>query len=261
MLKGRSISSGVAEGTVLKLNDAFSFLGGVDGSTGELRTEEKGNIGGKIFVFPRGKGSTVGSFTMYDLKVHGKNPAAVVNQNAETIVATGAVISSIPMIDRIDVDLIQNGDRMIVDGTNGTAELPDVKMIETSSSAILVKEKVLMLKRPITARSFPGRWSLVTGKLEKGEDPEQTAVREIMEETQITVGKPVAKLDPMFVREKDTIWKVNTFLFTLDSAKPVLNKENEEFRWVSPEDIHSPESVSQTREAVKRLLEKVQFTN
>ena len=34
MLEGRSISKGRAEGTVLKLEDALSFLGGVDASTG-----------------------------------------------------------------------------------------------------------------------------------------------------------------------------------------------------------------------------------
>jgi len=252
--EGRSISTGKAEGTVVKLEEAFSFLGGVDGSTGDLRVESKENIAGKILVFPQGKGSTVGSFTMYDLKVHGKQPAAVVNRSAETIVATGAVISSIPMIDRIDVNLIRNGDRMIVNGTDGAAELPDVKVIESSSSAIIVDGRVLMLKRPITAKSFPGKWSLVAGKMENGENPEETAVREIMEETQIKVGKPSAALGPMMVRENDVIWKVHMFLFRLDSAKPILNKENEEFKWVAPEDIHADQAVSLTKDAVMKLM-------
>ena len=252
--EGRSISIGKADGIVVKLEEPFSFLGGVDGSTGDLRVESKENIAGKILVFPQGKGSTVGSFTMYDLKVHGKQPAAVVNRSAETIVATGAVISSIPMIDRINVDVIRNGDRMIVDGTNGTAELPDVRMIESASSAIIVDGKVLMLKRPSTALSFPNKWSLVAGKMEKGEDPETTAIREIKEETQISVGKPSARLEPMMVRENDIIWKVHMFLFELDSANPILNKENVEFKWVSPEDIHPDQTVSLTREAVKELL-------
>ena len=256
-LEGRLISSGKAEGIVLKLKDAFSFLGGVDGSTGELRVESKENVSGRILVFPRGKGSTVGSFTMYDLKVHGVSPAAIVNRTAETIVTTGAVISSIPMVDQIDVDLLMNNDKVFVNGTEGYIELPVVKMIESSSSAILVNGKVLMLKRPSTARSFPGRWSLVAGKLEQGERPEETAVREIMEETQIKVSKPISKLEPMLIRENNVIWKVHLFLFKLDSATPVLNSENEEFKWVSPEEIHSPEAVSLTREAVRKLIENV----
>jgi len=256
-LEGRSIFQGKAEGTVLKLKEAFSFLGGVDGSTGDLRVECKENVSGRILVFPRGKGSTVGSFTMYDLKVHNVNPAAVINRTAETIVTTGAVISSIPMVDQIDVDLLMHNDKVFVNGTEGYIELFDVKLIESASSAILVNGKVLMLKRPLTTRSFPGKWSLVAGKLEPGEKPEETAVREIMEETQIKVSKPVSKLEPMLIRENDVIWKVHLFLFKLDSADPVLNKENEEFKWVSPEDIHSPETVSLTREAVRKLMENV----
>lgn len=257
ILDGRSISPGTADGIVLKLNDAFSFLGGVDGSTGELNVEQGGNISGRVLVFPRGKGSTVGSFTMYDLKVHGKNPAAVINRSAETIVATGAVISSIPMVDRIDVDLIKDGDRITVNGDDGSCELHDVRMIESSSSAIFVGGKVLMLKRPDTARSFPGRWSLVAGKREPGEDPLDTARREIMEETRISVGEPAVSLGPMMVRENDVIWKVHMYAFVLEHADPVLNRENVDFRWVSPDDIHDGQAVSLTRDAVRKMIEKM----
>lgn len=256
-MEGRSISSGTAEGEILRLEGAFSFLGGVDGPTGELRVEDGGNLAGRIFVFPRGKGSTVGSFTMYDLKVHGKNPSAIVNRSAETIVTTGAVISSIPMIDRIDVDLLRTGDRAVVDGTEGYIELPDVRCVESASSAIFVDGKVLMLKRPASAGSFPGRWSLVAGKLEAGESPLDAAVREIMEETRIRVDGPAVSAGPMMVRENDIIWKVHMFAFVLDSADPVLNGENEGFMWVHPDDIHEDQAVSLTREAVRRMAELV----
>ncbi|MCL1979115.1 MAG: DUF126 domain-containing protein, partial [Methanomassiliicoccaceae archaeon] len=95
ILHGRAISPGKIEGKVLKIDGAFSFLGGVNASTGDL-TSTGGNIAGKVFVFSAGKGSTVGSFVMYDLMVHGRAPAAIINSSAETIVTTGAVISSIP---------------------------------------------------------------------------------------------------------------------------------------------------------------------
>ncbi len=123
ILTGRTISKGKAEGKVLKLQGALSFLGGVDASTGEVKVENGGNVADRILVFPRGKGSTVGSFVMYDLKVHGKAPAAVINSSAETIVATGAVISSIPMVDSVDVNLINDGDEFIVDADAGTVEI------------------------------------------------------------------------------------------------------------------------------------------
>ena len=130
ILNGRMISPGKAGGTVLKLEEPLSFLGGVDGSTGELRAGTGGNVAGKILVFPKGKGSTVGSFVMYDLMVHGKQPAAVINETAETIVATGAVISSIPMIDEIPVNILKTGDKASVDADTGTVTLPDLELRE-----------------------------------------------------------------------------------------------------------------------------------
>ena len=256
IITGRPISSGKARGTVLKLETAFSFLGGVDGSTGILK-ETGENIAGRIFVFPKGKGSTVGSFTMYDLKVHGKQPAAVINVTAETIVATGAVISSIPMIDKIDIDLLRTGDDVTVDGNDGTAEIHNARVIGTASSAVLSGGKILMLRRPAGASSFPGVWSLVAGKIEKGEDPEKAAVREIFEETGISVSKPSASLDPLLVREGNVIWKVHPFLFTHTGNKVTLNSENTDHMWVPPGDIEKMDTVTSTAPAVKELLSKV----
>jgi len=255
-LTGRSISTGTARGSVLRLNGPFSFLGGVDGSTGELKVEDGGNVSGRILVFPRGKGSTVGSFTMYDLKVHGKQPAAVINSTAETIVATGAVISSVPMVDRIDVELLRNGDDVTVNGDDGSIEVHNVAHIDSVSSVILVNGRILMLKRPDHASSFPGIWSLVAGKIEDGETPEETAAREIREETGLNVSSPSATLGPLFVRENGIIWKVHVLLFIHDSDDVTLNHENEMYEWVLPDDIDKRNTVSSTVSAVRELLSK-----
>ena len=183
-VKGRTISGGRATGEVVKLDEPLSFLGGVDGSTGEIRVGNGGNVAGKVLVFPKGKGSTVGSFVMYDLMVHGKAPAAVINESAETIVATGAVISSIPMVDQIpSVRIFEDGDTVTVDADSGEVQVDGLKFKEVVSSVVYCGGKVLMLKRPETNRSFPGKWSLVAGKVEEGETPDRAAAREIMEET------------------------------------------------------------------------------
>jgi len=256
ILKGRSIYKGKVEGDVLKLQGALSFLGGVEASTGEVKVEDGGNVAGKVLVFPRGKGSTVGSFVMYDLKAHGKSPLAIVNSSAETIVATGAVISSIPMVDGIDVSLIRNGDRIIVDADEGTVELPDVKERVVASSVVMIDDKILMLHRPITARSYPGRWSLVSGKMEEGEEITDTARREIFEETQIEVSEPISSLPPVYVRENDTVWKVYPFLFDAVGQMPVLNKENTEYRLVTIDEMKNLELVDLTAEMLSEIMKR-----
>ncbi len=246
---------GKATGKVLKLDEPLSFLGGVDGSTGELRVENGGNVAGRVLVFPKGKGSTVGSFVMYDLMVHGVAPAAVINESAETIVATGAVISSIPMVDLVpSIDMFEDGDEVEVDANAGKVEIRGVTIRAIVSSIVIQNGKVLMLKRSNVRQSFPRKWSLVTGKIEDEESPEQAAVREIREETSIHVDAPDASLPPMYVREGAVMWKVHTFLFEVSDAEPMLNGENEGFEWVPPENVGSMDTVKGTMEAVRALL-------
>lgn len=129
-LKGRPISRGQAEGEALVTNQSISFLGSIDPDTGIV--VEKGHelegkdVTGKVLVFPSGKGSTVGSYVMYQLKKNGTAPAAVINRSAEPIVAVGAIISDIPMVDSTEpdaIDTIRTGDRVRVDGTRGAVDI------------------------------------------------------------------------------------------------------------------------------------------
>jgi len=113
-LKGRTISKGVAEGEALTTSQPISFYGGVDPDTGIII--EKGHelegkkVKGKILVFPNGKGSTVGSYTLYRMRKNDTAPAGILNKECETVVAVGAIISEIPCIDEIDISKIKTGD-------------------------------------------------------------------------------------------------------------------------------------------------------
>jgi predicted aconitase with swiveling domain len=126
-LSGRIIFKGKATGEVLKTEQEISFYGGVDPDTGlisEREHELEGkSIAGKILVFPAGKGSTVGSYTLYRLKKNKKCPVAIINRTCETIVAVGCIISEIPCMDKIDIDKIPSGSQIQVDATNGIITL------------------------------------------------------------------------------------------------------------------------------------------
>jgi predicted aconitase with swiveling domain len=118
-LKGRIISKGTAQEEALVTSQPISFYGGVDPNTGEII--EKGHelqgktVKGKILVFPNGKGSTVGSYTLYRMKKNGVAPAGMINRECETVVAVGAIISEIPCVDKIDVSQIKTGDLIRID--------------------------------------------------------------------------------------------------------------------------------------------------
>ncbi len=121
-LKGRIIYRGKAEGEALVTSMPISFYGGVDPNTGVIL--EKGHelegqrVKDKILVFPQGKGSTVGSYTLYRMKKNNTAPAAMINKETETIVAVGAIISEIPFVDKIDLSKIKKGDTVKVENEN-----------------------------------------------------------------------------------------------------------------------------------------------
>ena len=122
--KGRTIYKGQASGEALVTGMGISFFGGVDPQSGvvvERGHELEGqSISGKVLVFPTGKGSTVGSYTLYRLKMAGKAPAAIVNVQCETITAVGCIIAEIPCVDQIPIDELASGRRVAVDGERGT---------------------------------------------------------------------------------------------------------------------------------------------
>ena len=113
ILTGRTIYSGQAQGHALVTSQGISFFGGVDPDTG--RIVERGHelegqyITGRVLVFPTGKGSTVGSYTLYRLKHNGLAPAAIINAECETITAVGCIISEIPCVDQIEINQLDNG--------------------------------------------------------------------------------------------------------------------------------------------------------
>ena len=110
----RIIKPGHAEGEALVSPDPIGFLGGVDPDTGVVieagHPLEGECVAGRVLVFPTGKGSTVGSYTLYRLARSGLAPAAIINAEADPVVAVGAIIAEIPMVDQVDISRIHTGD-------------------------------------------------------------------------------------------------------------------------------------------------------
>ncbi len=117
---GRVIVEGQASGPALVSDRPISFLGGVDPETGRIvepgHPLEGRSVAGCVLVFPTGKGSTVGSYILYRLAKANLAPAALVNAESEPIVAVGALIAGIPMIERVDIGGLHTGMPLAVRG-------------------------------------------------------------------------------------------------------------------------------------------------
>ena len=130
IVKGRSISEGYGEGEAIVTRAPLGFNHGIQVDTGIIVEQghdlEGQSVKGKVFVFPRGKGSTGGSSVVHRLGLSAGAPAAMINLSTETIVAVGAILSGLPVVDRLEGDLfalIETGDYVKVDATNGVVEI------------------------------------------------------------------------------------------------------------------------------------------
>ena len=130
-IKCHRVASGCASGAALVTEEPISFLGNVNPETGiviDPGHELYGQcISGKVLIFPGGKGSTVGSYVIYQLKKRGLAPVAMINIRSEPIVAVGAIISGIPLVDRVpdDILVLKDGVLVTVDADRELVQIPD----------------------------------------------------------------------------------------------------------------------------------------
>jgi predicted aconitase with swiveling domain/8-oxo-dGTP pyrophosphatase MutT (NUDIX family) len=256
-LQGRGISRGIVRGNLVMLEKPFSFLGGVDPKTGKLTIAsgaEGKSISNSIFAFPFGRGSTVGSYTLLQMKKGGTLPAAIINEKAETIVATGAVMAGVPMIDSIDLGMLSAGDEVVVDGDEGTLELPQVDEVNVVTCILRHEGRILILKRSKKVSTNQGMWAGVSGYIEKGESPLQTASKEISEETALTDFKLLKSGDMLRVRSGYRIWCIHPFLFESSSPEVTIDWEHTDYRWIDPSDIDDATTVPGFRLLLRSLL-------
>jgi len=88
--------------------------------------------------------------------------------------------------------------------------------------------KILLVRRGITAPWMPGSWTLVVGGVEKGESPAQAAKREAYEETKL---KPT-ELKLLGVANSPGEDTVHIFLSRKFTGEVELDWENDAFEWV-----------------------------
>ena len=125
-IKGRCVVKGKASGEALVTTEPICFVGGINTKTGiltEIGHELCGQcVAGKVLVFPTGKGSTGGSYVLFEAVSNGVGPCAIINCNIEQVTAAGCIISGIPVLDCLEknpVQVIRSGDYVEVNATEG----------------------------------------------------------------------------------------------------------------------------------------------
>ena len=129
----RSLQNLTIEGEALVTSSPITFLGFVNKETGEIVEKEHElygkSIKGKIFVFPRGIGSTVAPYVLINLRRNNVAPLAIINRESDSGSVAGDSASRIPMVYRLDKDpvtTIKTGQKVNNQINNGKAQI-DIK--------------------------------------------------------------------------------------------------------------------------------------
>ena len=111
------------------------------------------------------------------------------------------------------------------------------KLIYVVKGLVEHKGKFLLLKKAkdIIPENV-GKWECPGGRIKKEEDPEETLIREIKEETGLDCNIERA-LPPVYVETKDIYSFTHVFLVKAPSKEVKLSEEHSDFRWVKPNKV------------------------
>jgi len=108
-------------------------------------------------------------------------------------------------------------------------------------------ERALILLRPTEAHWAPHKWGYPGGKLEKGETPLDTAVRETKEETQLKI----RNLKPLNLKLENPI----VAYYTRDYVGSVeIDYEHDDWEWVTRQQIENYDLAPQVLEMYDWVL-------
>jgi predicted aconitase with swiveling domain len=137
--KGTAIVAGRGAGEALVTRTPINFTAAftkphnlLPWRRGEIRDRHhdrfRSNVAGKVLVFPACVGSTFTGMVLMQLVSEEKGPAAIVVQNADSLLVSGAVLAQVwfskgvPVVEYQPEDLfekIRPGDNVAVDGDTG----------------------------------------------------------------------------------------------------------------------------------------------
>src|SRR5688572_27870406 len=124
----------------------------------------------------------------------------------------------------------------------GREPMPE-RVIKASFAINVVEDernRLLLLKRALSARLGPGLWGFPGGHLEAGEEAETCALRELREElgpdfhTRI-----VAKVGPVWDTLYGGVYRIHLFRHAWEGGIIHLNGEHTDHAWVSREDFRA----------------------
>jgi len=123
--------------------------------------------------------------------------------------------------------------------------MSEAKDSDSVSKAVIIKENGALLLLRSAGEKYPHKWDLPGGHIHEGEDPKDGLIREVKEETGITLEEPIQKL-----YEEDNII---FYKASMPDVEISLSHEHDKHKFVTVESI--PDNISDKfKRAIKKAL-------
>ncbi|MCJ7761036.1 NUDIX domain-containing protein [Candidatus Bathyarchaeota archaeon] len=126
----------------------------------------------------------------------------------------------------------------------------------TVTCIITWNDLILLLKRSSKVNVNRGLWCGVAGRIEEGMSPQDTAYREILEETRLrrTEIELLGSAPPILLQiDIQNQALVYPFLFKTYNPDIKLDWEHTEYKWIKPEMLYEFETVPQLGDIIRAL--------
>lgn len=135
-----------------------------------------------------------------------------------------------------------------------TTKPSDFKPIYDVASCFLEREdgKILLLLR-LPEKSEGDKWGAVAGKIDDGEEPIEAVVREIQEETGISLSDVPTFFETYYIRypKYDYVYRVFHHIVGNDIDVTISPAESQAFRWAHPSDALALNLVKHQDDCIK----------
>ena len=108
-----------------------------------------------------------------------------------------------------------------------------VRVMDCHVFRLVDNEPIYLLLKRSSEQMYPRIWQCVTGKIEAGEKPHETALRELNEETGLTPLSmwTVDQVNYFFEADKNRMNLIPIFCVEVESEMVTLSPEHTEYKW------------------------------
>ncbi len=139
MIAGTPLHAGAAQGLLLRLDDALSFWGGLDPSTGTIidrsHPQHGERLGGRVVAMPGSRGSSGTPGVLGEALRAGVGPAGLIVTKADINLVAGATVAAALYGCACPVVLVASSDfGLLIDG-EATRVDPDGSIVQGASAS------------------------------------------------------------------------------------------------------------------------------